>query len=255
MEVRVIASSSEGNAYVIQNEGEALLIEAGHSFKDTLAAIDYQVDKIVGCLITHEHGDHSSHVNEFLSYGLPVYASLGTIHALAGGIKSEYQPRAILRAPEGGYSPLTLGGFTIYPFATKHDAEEPLGFYIWHDETGGILFATDTYYLSNTFDDLSQILIECNYHPAMLERNAANREHGMSWSLARRIRASHLSIDTCLKTLKANDLSKVNNIILIHISHANGNAAAFKQAVEHATGIPTSIAHPGLTINLDINPF
>lgn len=33
MELTVIGSSSEGNSYVLQNAGEALLLEAGKPFK------------------------------------------------------------------------------------------------------------------------------------------------------------------------------------------------------------------------------
>lgn len=39
MELTVLGSSSEGNAYVLQNAGEALLLEAGIPFKKVLAAL------------------------------------------------------------------------------------------------------------------------------------------------------------------------------------------------------------------------
>ena len=79
MELTVLGSSSEGNAYVLQNAGEALLLEAGIPFKKVLAALSNNVKKIVGCLITHEHGDHAGRINEVLNYVVPVYASKGTI--------------------------------------------------------------------------------------------------------------------------------------------------------------------------------
>lgn len=255
MELTVITSSSEGNAYVIQNEGEALLIEAGAHFSKTLEALGHNVAKIVGCLITHEHGDHAGHINEVLSYGLPVYASRGTCHAIESKIRSAYKPRVIDFDSAGNYFDLQLGRFEVYPFATKHDAAEPLGFYIWHPETGGILFATDTYYIRPTFADLRIVIIECNYAPDILAANVQRKADGMTWHRARRIRASHLSLDTCLATLKANDLSRVNNIVLIHVSAGNGDPRRFKKAVEQATGRPTHIARPGLKIDLNINPF
>lgn len=255
MELTVIASSSEGNAYVLQNEGEALLIEAGAPFAETLKAVGHNVKKINGCIITHEHGDHAGHINEVLSYGLPVYASQGTISALSSRIKSGFKPRPILADSNFNYYDFQAGRFEIYPFRTKHDSQEPIGFYIWHPETGGILFATDTAYLKNTFGGLRHILIECNYHPEVIARNVETGKGKMTWERAQRVKATHLSIDTCLGALKANDLSKVNNIILIHVSHTNGNAPSFKQTIERATGRPTFIAKPGLTINFDIDPF
>ncbi len=255
MELTVIASSSEGNAYVIQNEGEALLIEAGANFSKTLEALGHNVAKVNGCLITHEHGDHAGHVNEVLSYGLPVYASRGTCNAIANKIRSAYKPRVLDFDSVGNYFDLQLGRFEVYPFAAKHDAAEPLGFYIWHPETGGILFATDTYYIRPTFADLRTVLIECNYAADILEANVEKSANGMTWQRAQRVRASHLSLDTCLAALKANDLSHVNNIVLIHVSAGNGDARRFKKAVEQATGKPTHIARPGLKIDLNINPF
>ncbi len=79
MELTVLGSGSEGNAYVLQNAGEALLLEAGIPFKKVLAALGNNVKKVVGCLITHEHGDHAGRINEVLNYVVPVYASKGTI--------------------------------------------------------------------------------------------------------------------------------------------------------------------------------
>ena len=100
MELTVLGSSSEGNAYVLQNAGEALLLEAGIPFKKVLAALGNNVKKIVGCLITHEHGDHAGRINEVLNYVVPVYASKGTIEAAK--INSCWRPTHI-RMENGSY--------------------------------------------------------------------------------------------------------------------------------------------------------
>lgn len=253
MELRVVASGSEGNAYVLQNEGEALLLEAGVSFKKVLPALNYDVSKVQGVLISHEHGDHAGHIGEVLAYGLPVYASKGTIEgAKKYAANTDYQPTAF-EEQETGYQRLQLGGFTIIPFDTKHDAKQPTGFYIWHNETGGILFATDTYYLKNRFAGLSNILIECNYDQEQLEENLiAGRIDAERY---RRVRKSHLSYTTCLQMLEANDLSRVYNIVLIHTSKDNGNAQAFRKGIAKATGKTVSVATPNLNINFNKTPF
>jgi hypothetical protein len=77
----------------------------------------------------------------------------------------------------------------------------------------------------------------------------------MSAKLAERIRASHLSLDTCIDTLLANDLHGVSNIVLIHVSSQTGDARHFRTAVERATGIPTVVARPGVTVDLGKDPF
>ena len=251
MTLQVIGSSSEGNAYVIQNVGEALLLEAGISFKKVLPALDYDVSKVQGVLVTHEHGDHAGHLGEVLGYGLPVFASKGTIAGAQN--RTDYQPVALEGSRESGYQRLQIGGFTVIPFPTEHDANEPVGFYIWHEETGGILFATDTYYLKNRFAGLSNILIECNYSQEKLEANLIAGK--IDAARYRRVRESHLSYTTCLETLQANDLSKVYNIVLIHTSRDNGNALTFREGIAKATGKTVSVAKPGLVLNFNKTPF
>lgn len=252
MTLKVIGSSSDGNAYVLENVGEALLLEAGISFKKVLPAFDYDVSKVQGVLISHEHGDHAGHINDVLSYGLPVFASKGTIEGAQRYIRSDYKPTAFTES-ESGYERLQLGGFTVIPFDTRHDANQPTGFYIWHEETGGILFATDTYYLKNRFAGLSNILIECNYDQQRLEDNLIAGK--IDAERYRRVRKSHLSYTTCLQMLQANDLSKVNNIVLIHISKDNGNAPTFRKGIAEATGKSVSVATPNLTVNFNKSPF
>ena len=254
MELTVLGSSSEGNAYVLQNAGEALLLEAGISFKKVLTALDYDVSKVQGVFVTHEHGDHAGHLDEVLSYGLPVFASAGTIEGAKRYTKrTEYQPKAITGSHEHGYMGIKLGGFTVLPFPTKHDANEPLGFYIWHSETGGILFATDTFYLKNRFAGLNNILIECNYTQEQLEANLIAGK--IDAERYRRVRRSHLSYNTCLQMLQANDLTAVNNIVLIHISKDNGNAPLFREGIAKATGKAVTVAKPGLVLNFNKTPF
>lgn len=255
MELTVIASSSQGNAYVLHSHSEALLIEAGAPFAKALDAVGYDVARIKGCIVTHEHGDHASRVKDVLAYGVPVYASDGTVQALLPSLKGEYKPEPIPTDEAGEYAPLYLGNFEVYPFATRHDAAEPLGFYIWHPDTGGVLFATDTYYISPTFADLRTVIIECNYADDLLARNVQTSARGLTWSLAQRIRASHLSLDTCIGALRANDLSQVGNIVLIHVSSLNGDPPRFRDTVARSTGRPTFVATPGLSLNIDINPF
>lgn len=252
MRLTVIDSGSEGNAYVIQNEREALLLEAGVSFKKVLPVLDYDVAKVAGVLISHEHGDHAGHINDVLAYGLPVYASQGTIEGVQRYIKTDYKPTA-LKHTGTKYERLQMGGFAVIPFDTNHDANQPNGFYIWHEETGGILFATDTYYLANRFAGLNNILIECNYIQQQLEDNLIVGK--LDAERYRRIRKSHLSYDTCLQMLKANDLSAVNNIVLIHISKDNGNARNFRVGIAKATGKVVNVAQPGLNIDFNKTPF
>lgn len=246
MVLKVLGSSSQGNCYILENDSEALILEAGVKFSEVKHALGFNVAKVVGCLITHEHNDHAAYVSEVLKAAIPVYASEGTIRNLT--IKGDRLP---LPCEAGNL--LRLGGFRIIPFDTKHDSAEPLGFFIDHVETGRVLFATDTCYLPCTFVGLNNVLIEANYDDDILERNIAA---GRIPALVRnRTIQSHFSLRHCIEALQANDISAVNNIVLIHLSDGNSNAPAFVEAVREATGKSIHVAEPGLVLPFNKTPF
>jgi len=56
MVLSVINSNSKGNGYILENDNEALLIECGCRLLDVKKALDFNISKVVGCLISHEHG-------------------------------------------------------------------------------------------------------------------------------------------------------------------------------------------------------
>lgn len=244
MILSILGSSSMGNCYIIQNETEALVIECGVSFKEVKYALDFNISKVVGALVSHEHGDHAKYINDFLDARIQVYSSAGTLSKL--NLKSKFQPSVLS-------GKMKIGNFTIVPFGVKHDASEPIGFYINHPDTGNVLFATDTYFLPNRFANLNNILIEANYSTDLLKRNI---EAGRVPALLRdRTLQSHMSFETCKEALLANDLSQVNNIILIHLSNGNSNAAEFKADMYAATGKTIHIADSGMQIPFLKTPF
>lgn len=248
MELTVLNSSSKGNCYILQNETEALVIECGVSLLEVKKAVDFNISKIAGAIITHEHLDHAKYVNDFLNARINVWMSEGTEKALRSRLTSMYLP---LLLEDGGK--VQIGGFTVLPFDVKHDCKEPLGFLIKHDEIGVLLFATDTYYLPYTFEGLTNIMIEANYRADILESNINAGK--IPPALRDRTLQSHMSFDTCLEALQANDLSLVNNIILIHLSDGNSNADEFQRDIHRATGKRVHIADRGLKIQLNKTPF
>lgn len=249
MKLTVIGSSSKGNAYVLQNASEALLLEAGMPFKKSLAAVGYDLGKIQGCLITHEHGDHARYAREYLDNGVRVMASEGTC-ALLG--RSRVREPLPLPLHQMRYSKAQLGGFHIAPFRVEHDAAEPLGYAIWHQDMGTLLFATDTAYLPNPIARMSQVMLECNYSEPWLETAL---EGGLiQKGRYDHVRNGHMSLETCLDTLERSDLSGVRNIVLIHISGDHGEARTFTDAIARATGKRVAAALPDTEIELS-TPF
>ncbi len=141
-----------------------------------------------------------------------------------------------------------IGNFKVLPFDVKHDAVEPLGFLIKHEEMGTMLFLTDTYYSKYKFRGLNHLLIEANYCEKIVKEKFVTG--GLHPARYNRLMTSHLSIQTCKEILRANDLSAVKNIVLIHLSDQNSNAEDFKRQVQGLTGLPTMIADKELEIEL-----
>lgn len=70
-----------------------------------------------------------------------------------------------------------------------------------------------------------------------------------------RVIKNHFNIDNCIDLLKSNDLTEVNNIVLIHLSDGNSDESDFKLRVEDATGKNVSVAAAGMGIDFGITPF
>ena len=247
MKLKVLGSSSAGNGYILDNGKEALIIEAGTPMSAVKKAVNYDIKRIVGCLISHEHGDHAKNAKLYKYHGITIYASRGTLGAL--GIN-----------PNDGYvkvsyfsSSFKAGNFIISPFQIHHDSAEPYGYVIYHEETGNILFVTDTCFLEYKFTGLNNIMIECNYRKDILDENYKS---GLIPKKQRdRTIESHMDYDTCLRVLKDNDLSRVYNIVLIHLSDKNSNAVEFQRGIYEATGKNVFIAEKGMVIEFGRSPF
>ncbi len=243
MKLRVINSGSKGNAYILDAGDEALLIECGVRFSDIKGAFNFDFTKLLGCIVTHEHGDHAKSVSDLMSFGIDVHATKGTHTAL----KSIGHHRAKTFEYKEFFR---LGSFRIMSFDVLHDAAEPCGFLIYHPECGNLLFITDLIFCKYTFPDLNNIIIEANYADEIAKRKLNDMEF-----LRNRIIKNHMSLDTCISTLQANDLSKVNNIVLIHLSDSNSDELMFKDRVKEATGKTVTVADAGITIDFNKTPF
>lgn len=246
MELKVIGTGSKGNAYLLYNKDESLLIECGVNIKAIKQALNFDLSTLAGCILTHEHLDHSKAIHEVIALGINVYSAAGTLKAR--NVASLARAHSI-QAKKA----FRIGKFKILPFDVKHDAIEPLGFLIEHPECGKTLFLTDTYYCAYTFSGLNNIIIEANYSKEIIDRKFGSQS-GMEF-LRNRILKSHFSLKNCKGMLLANDLTNVNNIVLIHLSDSNSDEVQFQKEVAELTGKTVTVANNGMTINFNKTPF
>jgi phosphoribosyl 1,2-cyclic phosphodiesterase len=239
MQLKIISSGSVGNAYILENENSALLIECGVKLQEIQEAIDFNVFKIKGAIVSHAHLDHSKSMSQVAQLGIPLMALDKTFSKMKIPCELRYAVLKNGRTKE-------ISDFKINSFDASHDIDT-LGFII---ESGSekVFFLTDSYKLIWNLRSwqFTCVMIEANYCEELIKSKSET-------FINRRRLKSHMSIQTAILTLGNMDLSKCKNIVLLHLSDGLSNEKEFKEKVEMLFGIPVTIATKNQILNL--NPF
>lgn len=218
MRFEALASSSAGNAYIVSDRETRILLECGLSRRKLQQLSGFRLSDITACVVSHEHKDHSRCVADLIAGGMPVYMSEGT--AVALGLEGN-----ALEAAEAveHQKQITVGSIDIVPFATFHDAKEPLGFLFRSRLDGDILaFATDTVNLNYRFPGVNILAIEANFDKYILERCQRMPE-----KTRHRVINTHMEIEVLCDYLRRLDLSACREIYLLHLSDATSHEGHF----------------------------
>ena len=234
-----LASSSAGCAYRVSCPGSRpLLIECGLPFGMLQKALDFQVSKLAGCLVSHSHADHSKAVHDLCKAGIDCWMSEPCLNALYTD-KSGHRLRCLI--PESDQrDPIHVDDWSVSPFHAVHDCPGTLGFVVDSPAGDRLLYLTDSAYSKFTFSGLTHIAVECNHSVEMMRANAERGD--MDRERFARVCATHMSIERLEDMLRANDLSRCREIHLLHLSDGNSDAADFKARIEKLTGIPVTVA-------------
>lgn len=246
MQFIVLGSSSAGNGYIlIDNKGQSLLLEAGIGLKHILRHLRFDISKIQGLLVSHSHLDHCRYAFSIASMGINIYCNQETYDKLRinNGINT-HRLNMI-----DNHQKLSLGNFEVQAFSVSHDID-CLGFKIDHKESGRIVFVTDSNYIPALFERVNYFLVECNFSSEIIEERINNNPN---FYFNKRTINTHLEINTLRDYFKIADMTRVEGIIMLHLSDLNSNAAKFKKEIMEATGCPVHIAEKGKKFNLDIN--
>lgn len=245
MKLTVLGSSSSGNSYILEASDGVLIIECGMPFIEVKKAIDFKIGRIVGAIVTHQHGDHAKYIAEYLKSAIRVCALKDVFDAHT--LKQRIFCKTI--EPMHGYR---IGTFKVFALPVEHDVP-CVGFVIEHAEMGKMLFITDTMMFEYRIENLSHILIEANYSDEILDYNIENSITPAS--MRPRLLQSHMEIKTTEHILQSSNLDSVNEIVLIHLSNNNSDAEQFKQRIMQKTGKPVIIAKRGVTVNVSKEPY
>lgn len=212
-----IGSGSRGNGTLVQDNQTSLLIDLGFTIIETerrLVRMGVDPGDITAILVTHEHSDHINGVGPFSrKYKVPVYMTPGTLNPKKMGILPDLQ---LINCHE----PFQIDALDIVPVPVPHDAREPCQYLISNDtHTLGIL--TDlghiTAHVIEKYRSCHGLLIESNHDPDMLAQGP--------YPYALKVRVGgdhgHLSNKQTAELLSQIDLSRLEHLVIAHISEKN----------------------------------
>lgn len=225
MQIDIIASSSKGNACLISHGTSRLLIDAGISIKDLNKRLHHQLSILDGALISHSHMDHCRAVKDLMRKGIDCYMSEDTIREL--NLNGHRGHRIDPLQQE------KIGPWSILPFDLVHDSKGSLGFLVTIGNEK-LLYACDTAYIKYKFKGLTYVMIECNYDLNILKEKIDTGETPKI--LKHRLISSHMNLNSVKEFLKVNDLSKVKEIWLLHLSDKHSDGPKFKEEIQKLTG-------------------
>lgn len=225
-------SGSSGNCSLIQTDSTKILIDAGQSAKkieEALNTINVDPFSINGILVTHEHSDHVKGLGILSKkFHIPVYANIETWNAMQNQ-KEKIENENIKFF---SFNKLSIGDIDVRPFSIPHDAANPCGFNVYHNDKK-MSIATDIGHIDKEIlESLSNsnfLLLEANYEPEVLKYSK------YPYLLKSRISGpnGHLSNIDAGKTISYLVNRGLDKVMLGHLSHENNfPELAYKTVVE-----------------------
>ena len=228
MKFASLGSGSKGNGTLVRAEGDLVLVDCGFTLKQTelrLQRLGISGHELSAILVTHEHGDHINGVGPLArKYQIPVYATAGTVRSRKLGAINELNLIV-------GYQSFVIGHFSITPVAVPHDASEPAQFVIEANKKRlGLLtdLGSISPHVEQSYQDCDALLLEANHDPLMLASGAypssLKQRVGGAWG--------HLSNKQASSLLERIDCSKLQHLVVAHISQQNNSLSLAQAAID-----------------------
>ncbi len=214
----MLASGSKGNATYVSDGTTSILFDAGLSgieVQRRLSAAGLCIEDLDAIVVSHEHDDHIRGVGVLSRrFDLPVYVSSKT-----GKAAKQLGKISKIESFKCG-SGFCINGLNIHPFSISHDAKDPAGFTVKQNGLK-VGIATDlgvaTSMVKEHLKNCSVLILEANHDPTMLAQGP------YPWHLKQRIkgRTGHLSNTDTRELLSEIKHSRLENVILAHLSEEN----------------------------------
>ena len=233
VEVHVLASGSDGNCYVIRKDDQAVMVDAGLSYKKIKSLMDLNgIDEkeIMAIFITHEHSDHVSGAG-IVSRKLdaPIFCNERTFNASPCLGDVMYRPITMMNT-------VSVAGMDVIALPTSHNAVEPCAYFFTVDDKK-VLIATDTgkitYPVEHALEEANIAVIESNYDKKMLD-------YGPYPPALKRLidsEVGHMSNLECARAVKRTMHNNGRKIFLGHLSRHNNLPDVAKDTISEVTGM------------------
>jgi phosphoribosyl 1,2-cyclic phosphodiesterase len=212
-------SGSNGNCYYIENQHDAILVDAGITCRETekrMERLGLSMTKVRAIFVSHEHSDHIRGISVIAKkYDLPVFITDGTLK------KSGFSLDSSLLKTFKAHEPVQIGELEITAFPKFHDASDPHSFIVSCNGIKVGVFTDIGIPCENViryFSACHAAFLEANYDEDMLENGR------YPYHLKARIRGGHghLSNKQALE-LFCNNGTHMSHLLLSHLSRDNNS--------------------------------
>lgn len=235
MVFKVIGTGSSGNSYILTDGESKLILDVGMPIKEIKRALDYDVTRIVGVLISHVHKDHTKALKDILN--------LGAIAYMNNSVKESYEcynARSV--------KPFEVFGLnrdiSCFAFEVPHDGVECYAYYIRWGEDRRILYMTDLEYCPTDISGLkpTDIIVECNYCEDMVDEDAENIRHKL---------LGHMGLRTCKDFIGRMKHDGLQNVFLCHRGLDTSNPEEMQRVIsESVPNANVYVCEKGLEVTL-----
>lgn len=191
MTLKTLNSGSDGNCYILTNDaGKHLILDAGIKEPEIKKGLNFEIENVVGAVISHEHLDHSKSAGKLGNF-TPVWTPYKDEHKIQH---------------------THLGDFDIKCFDVPHNGTPNKAFIITADNSK-ILYATDYEYIPYDLskEEINVALIELNYQVDRISESDHLRHVVLG-------HAEETTTINFLSTIK----KRLRTVILCHMSKSGG---------------------------------